>query len=86
MDPRKIEGADGTEWVAYAADAVVAHGRAGAVLAFRPAAGDGPELLSTVTFNSMPAAQFALRSMSAKEIGRRLSLSRQAAGGVQQQS
>ena len=79
MNTRRVTAVDGTEWEAYAADAVVAHGRAGAVLAFRQPGSDEESLLSTVTFNSMDAADFALRTMSDKEVGRRLSLARQAA-------
>lgn len=78
---RSVIGAEGREWTAFADGAVVAHGRPGAVLAFRPADGSGgPVLHSTVTFNSMAAADFALKSMSEKELKRRLSLSRQAVG------
>jgi hypothetical protein len=73
----------GERWEALAAGAVVAHGRAGAVLAFRRAgAGDDELLRSTVTFNSVAAAEFALRTMSEKELLRRLSLARMAAGAV----
>ena len=80
---REIVGTDGTRWVAFAEDAVVAHGRAGAVLAFRLADGSRDDvLLSTITFNSMDAADFALGTMSGKELLRRLRLARQAAGGV----
>ncbi len=85
MGLRKVLGADGTEWEAYAADARVAHNRAGARLAFRSVGSEG-ELPSTVTFNSRAAAEEAIRTMSDKEIGRRLSLARQAAGGAQLQS
>lgn len=78
---RAVTGADGKNWTAFADHAIVAHGRPGAVLAFRPAEGDAdPILHSSVTFNSMAAADFALESMSNKELERRLSLSRQAVG------
>lgn len=85
MEIRKLTAADGTEWEAYATEAVVAHGRAGAVLAFRLAGDPETSLVSKVTFNSMAAAEHALRTMSRKEIGRRLSLARQAAAGLQLQ-
>lgn len=86
MDVRKVTGADGSGWEAYFADAIVAHGRAGAALAFRPVGGrDDEEVRSTVTFNSVAAAEHALRTMSDKEIERRLSLARQAAAGAQLQ-
>jgi hypothetical protein len=71
------------EWIAYAEDAVVAHGRPGAILAFRQSGSGADEFLrSTITFNSIAAANFALRTMSDKELRRRLSLARMAAGGV----
>jgi hypothetical protein len=80
---RRLDDEDGTSWIAFAADAIVAHGRPGAVLAFRPdGATDNGTLRSTVTFNSFAAADFALRTMSTREIGRRLALARMAAGGV----
>ncbi|HUE96101.1 MAG TPA: hypothetical protein VMN39_05550 [Longimicrobiaceae bacterium] len=80
---RSLTAPDGTRWVAFADAAIVAHGRTGAVLAFRLAEGDeGNVLCSTVTFNSMTAADFALGTMSEKDLLRRLSLVRRAAGGV----
>lgn len=85
METRKLTAADGTEWEAYAVDAVVAHGRAGTALAFRLAGDAETTVISTITFNSMAAAEHALRTMSAKELGRRLSLARQAAAGLQLQ-
>lgn len=70
-------------WEAFAAAAIVAHGKEGAVLAFRRAGGGTDEVLhSTITFNSMAAADFALRTMSEKEVQRRLRLARMAAGGA----
>lgn len=86
MESRRLRAADGTEWEGFATDAIVAHGRAGAALAFRPAGESEGSLLSTVTFNSMAAAEHALRTMSEKEIRRRLSLARQAAAGTQLQA
>lgn len=80
---REITGADDTRWIAYAEDAVVAHGRSGAVLAFRKVGDERSDaLFSTITFNSMKAAAFALETMSDKELRRRLSLARRAAGGL----
>ena len=47
---RDFEDEDGVRWTAFAADAIVAHGRPGAVLAFRPADDEsGAELRSTIT-------------------------------------
>jgi broad specificity phosphatase PhoE len=80
---REFGTEDGTEWEAIAIDAVVAHGKVGAVLAMR-AAGD-PEaepIRTTITFNSRAAADFALRTMGVKELRRRLSLARTAAAGL----
>jgi len=80
---REFENEDGVRWEAIAVDAVVAHGKPGAVLAFRPAGeADGDVLRTTITFNSMNAADFALRTMSEKDLRRRLSLARMAVGGV----
>lgn len=55
------------------------------MLAFRRESDPEASVVSTVTFNSMAAAEHALRTMSEKEIGRRLSLARQAAAGLQLQ-
>ena len=83
METRRFSDSEGKLWEAYAADAVVAHGRVGAALAFRPADGDGEEeLRSNITFNSVSAAEFALRTLAEKELRRRLSLARMAVGGV----
>ena len=80
---RDFEDEELVGWTAFAADAIVAHGKPGAVLAFRPANDlAAAELRSTITFNSMEAAAFALRTMSVKELRRRLSLARMAAGGI----
>jgi hypothetical protein len=81
MIDRRFQDDDGTEWRAFAASAVVAHGRPGAVLAFRPASGEGhDEFRSGITFNSMDAAAFALRTLGEKDLRRRLALTLQAAG------
>lgn len=83
MEPRRFSDLEGNEWEAVALEAVVAHGRTGAVLAFRPAGAEpGKELRSTITFNSLDAADFALEVMSEKELRRRLDLARMALGGV----
>jgi hypothetical protein len=74
---------DGTRWEVFAAAAIVAHGRSGAVLAFRPEGQDVVRVLrSTVTFYSVAAAELAIQSMSEKETARRLELARKAAAGV----
>lgn len=83
MGSRKYTAPDGTRWEAFAADAIVAHGRTGAILAFRPLEDEELGVLnSTITFNSQTAANAALSSMSERELGRRLSLARKAAGRV----
>lgn len=81
---REFTDEAGTAWQALAADAVVAHGRKGAVLAFRRA--DDPQsepLRTNITFNSQEAAAFALRTLGEKELRRRLTLARAALGTPQ---
>lgn len=74
---RDFQDEDGNPWQAIAIDAVVAHGRKGALLAFRPAEGASPEVISSsITFNSVEAADFALRTLGEKELRRRLSMAR----------
>ncbi len=83
MTTRPFTTEDGEEWIAFAEDAIVAHGKPGALLAFRPAgAAEDETVRSTVTFNSQAAAEFALRTMGVKELRRRLRLARAALGGV----
>jgi hypothetical protein len=80
---RVVIAEDGSNWEALAEETIVSHGKQGAVLSFRPAENQaGSTLRTTITFNSMPAADFALRTMSDKDLLRRLSLARMAAGGV----
>ena len=74
---REFNDEEGKGWRAVAVDAVVAHGRPGAALAFVPvdeAAAD--PLVANITFNSHRAADFAIGTMSEKELQRRLSLAR----------
>ena len=74
---REFTDEEGRSWHAVALDAVVAHAKPGAVLAFAPADQPGAEpIRSSVTFNSQKAADFALGTMSVKELRRRLSLGR----------
>ena len=83
METRKFRDSEDQEWEAFAADTIVAHGKQGAVLAFRPVScGPDDVLKSTITFNSMAAADFALRTLGEKDLRRRLSLARMAVGGV----
>jgi len=74
---RDITDEEGKSWRVVAVDAVVAHGKPGAQLAF--VAADRPDaepLLSTITFNSQDAAAFAIRTMGENELRRRLTLAR----------
>jgi hypothetical protein len=78
---RRLADAAGREWVAVGAPSTVAHLKQGAVLAFRPADDSGAEPIRTnVEFNSFRAAEFAIRTMSDKEIRRRLDWAKTDAG------
>ncbi len=80
---RQFTDSEGVTWDVLATDAVVAHGREGAALAFRRASETDAEPLRTnITFNSHEAATFAIRTLGEKEIARRLTLARSAAGGA----
>jgi hypothetical protein len=74
---REFNDEEGKGWRAVAVDAVVAHGRPGAALAFVPTDGAQEEpVAANITFNSHRAADFAIRTMSEKELQRRLGLAR----------
>jgi len=78
---RELTDDAGRAWVALAVESKVAHLKNGAVLAFRAA--DEPEgepVRSNVEFNSFEAAGFAIRTMSEKEIHRRLGWAKTDAG------
>ena len=78
---RQITDAQGRVWDVLGAEAVVAHMRQGAVLAFRPADEPGAEpVRSTIAFNSHDAAALAIRTMSDKELQRRLDWAKTSAG------
>jgi hypothetical protein len=80
---REFTTENGEAWEAIAIDAVVAHGKVGAVLAMRPLKNpESDPLRTTITFNSREAAAFALRTLGEKELRRRLSLARGAAAGA----
>ena len=80
---REFADEHGRPWHAIAIDAVVAHNKPGAVLAFRPVdAPDAEPILSNVTFNSQEAAAFAIRTMGEKELLRRLTLGKAAIVGI----
>jgi hypothetical protein len=72
---REFLDAEGQPWHALPVDYIVAHGRRGTRLAFRPAdQPDSEPIPSPVTFNSVEAGEFAVRTMSAKELKRRLAM------------
>lgn len=78
---RELTDDAGRAWVALPVESKVAHLKAGAVLAFRPAGDPGAEpIRGNVEFNSFTAAGFAIRTMSEKEIHRRLNWARTDAG------
>jgi len=80
---RQITDDQGHVWEAVGAEAVVAHMRKGAVLAFRHADGPACEpVRTTIAFNSQAAAELAIRSMSEKELRRRLDWAKTSAGVV----
>jgi hypothetical protein len=58
----------------------VAHLRDGAQLGFRPAGDATGGVTAPITFNSLDAANFAIETMSEKELRRRLELAKTAAG------
>jgi hypothetical protein len=79
--PREVADRAGRRWVAVPVESKVAHLKAGAVLGFRPADEPGSDpIRSNVEFNSNAAADFAIRTMSDKEIGRRLDWAKTDAG------
>lgn len=75
---RSIDDGEGGRWEAVALPVKVAHLRDGAQLAFRGPEGETVE--APVDFNSMAAAEFAIRTMSEKELRRRLAWAKTAAG------
>lgn len=80
---REFQDSHGRAWHALAVPGMAAHGRQGAILGFRPAGEpDAEPLLSDVDFNSDEAAEFALSTMSTKELLRRLNLARATVGRV----
>jgi hypothetical protein len=80
---RTVTDHKGEAWEAIAVQSKVAHLKDGAVLAFRRAADDaGEPLRSAVEFNSAEAAGFAIRTMSDKELRRRLEWAKTDAGVI----
>ena len=77
---RSITDDHGRAWEAVAIATKVAHLRDGAQLGFRPAEDPAGAVTAPITFNSMDAAEFAISTMSEKELRRRLELAKTAAG------
>jgi hypothetical protein len=72
-DGRETTDGQGRNWLALAVETPVAHLKKGALLGFRPV--DDPQagpLRTSIQFNSRAAAELALRTMSEKELRRRL--------------
>jgi hypothetical protein len=70
---REFQDHAGRSWNALAVDCTVAHQKQGACLAFRPTdEADGEPLTTSVTFNSMAAAESAIRTIGLTELQRRL--------------
>lgn len=78
---REVTDGNGRAWVVVAAPGKVAHLKDGAVLAFRPAdEPDAEPVRTSVDFNSARAAEFAITTMSEKELRRRLEWAKTDAG------
>jgi hypothetical protein len=77
---RSLSDERGERWEAIAHPVRVAHLREGARLAFRSGGADGATVTAPVDFNSMAAAEMAIRTMSETELRRRLVWARTAAG------
>ncbi len=80
---RTITDEDGRSWRVVAVESKGAHLKRGATLGFAAEGEPGAEpVLTQVTFNSLEAAEFAIRTMSEKEVRRRLAWARTEAGRV----
>jgi hypothetical protein len=77
---RTIDDDGGARWEALALPVKVAHLRDGAQLAFRREGGEGEPVSAPIDFNSMAAAELAIRTMSETELRRRLVWAKTAAG------
>jgi hypothetical protein len=77
---RTITDEDGKAWEVVPAESVGAHLKRGATLGFRPAEPGVEPITTTVTFNSIEAAEFAIGTMSEKELQRRLAWAKTEAG------
>jgi hypothetical protein len=80
---RQINDGHGRAWEAVGVPTYVAHMREGRILGFRPADDPAAEpVLTTVSFNSAEAAEGAIRTMSDKELRRRLDWAKTSSGVV----
>jgi hypothetical protein len=77
---RTITDEDGRTWEVLGVETTGAHLKRGATLAFRPAEEGAEPIATTVTFNSVEAADFAITTMSEKELHRRLAWAKTSAG------
>lgn len=77
---RTITDDHGRTWETIAVPTKVAHLRDGAQLGFRPAGDPEGTVLAPIDFNSMEAAEFAIRTMGEKELRRRLEWAKTEAG------
>ncbi len=73
---RTITDEDGRAWEVVPVEGRGAHLKRGASLGFRPA----EPIKTTITFNSLEAADFAIGTMSEKELLRRLAWAKTEAG------
>ncbi|HEX8696801.1 MAG TPA: hypothetical protein VF746_30560 [Longimicrobium sp.] len=78
---REITDDGGRVWQPVAVESTVAHLKKGATLAFRPTDDPTAEPVRTaIAFNSMAAAEFAIGTMSEKDLKRRLEWAKTDAG------
>lgn len=79
---RTITDEDGKSWQVVAVESTGAHMKRGATLGFALDEPGTEPILTSVTFNSVEAAEFAITTMSEKELRRRLAWARTEAGRV----
>jgi hypothetical protein len=78
---RTVVDDQGRTWEVAAVESVGAHLRKGATLAFRPAGDPAAEpVLTPIQFNSMQAAEFAIRTLGETDLKRRLEWAKTDAG------
>jgi len=78
---REIRDAEGRTWEVVGVESMGAHMKEGRTLAFRAAGDPAAEpVLTAVQFNSQAAADFAIGTMSDKELHRRLAWAKTDAG------